>query len=96
MSAVSPRLAEGHRNLAPGTEVRILGGEPTESEFREAGFTANAINYPMSDAAVAWLCKFNGAPDGWVPPRAWRYAPNAACRDNCEQKAAEQIVGDNG
>jgi len=28
----------------------------------------------MSDAAVAWLCKFNGAPDGWVPPRAWRYA----------------------
>lgn len=62
---------------------------PTEAEFRAAGFTAAAINYPLSDAAVAWLCKFNGAPDGWVPPRAWRYAPNAWCQANAEKKAAE-------
>lgn len=64
---------------------------PTEAEFRAAGYTANAIKYPLSDGAVAYLCKFNGAPDGWIPPRAWRYAPNAACQTMLERNAAALV-----
>lgn len=60
----------------------------TVKVFRDCGFTINAIRYPLSEAALAWLCKFNGAPAGWKPPYGWRYAPNAACRDNCERNAA--------
>jgi hypothetical protein len=63
---------------------------PTEAEFRAAGFTADAVNYPLSDAAVAWLCQFNGAPNGWTPPRAWRYAPNPAMQATLERNAAAQ------
>lgn len=46
-----------------------------------------AINYPLSAAAVQWLCRFNGAPTGWDVPIAWRYAPNAACQKMLERKA---------
>ena len=64
---------------------------PTEKEFRDVGYTAAAINYPLSDAAVAWLCAFNGAPVGWVPPRAWRFAPNPACQAMLERNAAAHM-----
>lgn len=76
--------------------MRAVAREPLDQHvqqtvkmFRDAGFTINAIRYPLSDAAIAWLCRFNGAPAGWVPPMAWRYAPNAACQLNAEQKARE-------
>lgn len=65
-----------------------MSDKPSESEFRAAGYTANAISFPISDAAVEWLCKFNGAPDGWKYPRAWNYAPNAACQAMLERNAA--------
>lgn len=56
---------------------------PTEKEFRDAGYTYDAINYPLSDAALARLCKFNGITPERAP-RAWRYAPNAYVRDYWE------------
>ncbi len=59
---------------------------PTEKQFRDAGYTADAVNYPLSEAAVARLCAFNGiTPD--LAPLAWRYAPNAIVRDYWENKA---------
>lgn len=54
--------------------------------FRDVGYTINAVRYRLSDAAVAWLCNFNGAPDGWVPPPGWRYAPNPACQAMLEAR----------
>lgn len=58
----------------------------TDAELRSAGFTAAARNFPMSDAALEWLCKFNGVSVAQAPA-AWRYAPNAWCRDYCERMA---------
>jgi hypothetical protein len=59
----------------------------THDMFRAAGFTLAAIQYPLSEAAVAWLLKFNGAPDGWKSPHAWRYAPNQTMRETLERNA---------
>lgn len=62
-----------------------MGDVPTEKEFRDAGYSAAAINFPLSDAAFAHLCAFNGIrPD--QAPRAWRYSPNATVRDYWEQR----------
>lgn len=60
----------------------------TVKMFRDVGYTINAMRHPLSDAAVAWLCQFNGAPEGWKSPSAWRYAPNPACQAMLEKKAA--------
>jgi hypothetical protein len=59
---------------------------PTEKEFRDAGFTANAINFPRSERGFRWLCWFNGAKPEQAP-RAWRYAPNAWCQKYCDEQA---------
>lgn len=63
--------------------------EITEQEFRDIGFTAEAINYPLSDRAFAWLCKFNGLTQEQAP-RAFRYAPNAYMQKYLDDKAAKQ------
>ncbi len=60
---------------------------PTEEEFRQTGYTANAINFPMSDAALYKLCEFNGISLEQAP-KTWRYAPNEAVRQFWEKKAA--------
>ncbi len=64
---------------------------PTAADFRAAGFDANAINYPLSEAACQWLADFNGIEIEKMPA-AWRYAPNAYMRDYLEEqaKAAKQ------
>lgn len=60
---------------------------PTEKEFRDTGYTANAANFPLSEGAFACLCAWNGiAPDR--APKTWRYSPNAFCRDAWERVAA--------
>lgn len=66
-------------------------GKVLDEEFRAAGFTGAARNYPLNDEGFAWLCAFNGiAPE--QAPRAWRYAPNAYMKEYIEQKAREQRV----
>lgn len=58
----------------------------TDAELRSAGFTPAARNYPLSDAALAVLAAFNGLRVDQCP-KAWRYAPNAWCRDDLERRA---------
>ncbi len=62
-------------------------GDPSDAEFREAGFTGAAREFPLSDAACAWLAAFNGVKIEQMP-RAWRYAPNEWMRDYLEKQAA--------
>lgn len=50
-------------------------GPPSPKEFRDAGYTVNAIKYPMSTKGFLKLCAFNGVDPNKVP-RAWLYAPN--------------------
>lgn len=45
-------------------------------EFRQSGWTREAINHPLNDAQVAVRCGRNGIPVDKAP-RTWRYAPNA-------------------
>ena len=58
---------------------------PTEAEFRQSGYTANAINFPLTAAAFAEKCRWNGV-DPAIAPRAWRYAPNEWCRRYWEDR----------
>lgn len=67
---------------------------PTEKEFRDAGYTADAINYPLSYEAFALLCKFNGTSPS-VAPRAWRYAPNDYVRGQWELLARPRTLRNN-
>lgn len=65
----------------------IATEDASDKELRDAGFTSAARSFPMSDAALACLCAYNGiGPE--KAPRAWRYAPNAAVRDCWERVAA--------
>ena len=58
---------------------------PTPADFRAAGFTADAINYPRPLAALIALKRFNGLPDDASVPAAWGYFPNAWYRDNWQR-----------
>lgn len=60
---------------------------PTEKEFRDAGYTADAVNYPLTERAFQALCEYNGVTTAQAP-RAWRYAPNAYVRDYWERAGA--------
>jgi hypothetical protein len=55
---------------------------PTPEQFRAAGMTAEAVNYPRPPDALAALRRLNGLPDHVPHPPAWAYFPNAWCRDN--------------
>jgi hypothetical protein len=61
----------------------------TDQQLRDAGYTANARNYPRTERAVRWLARFNGVPFKRVPA-AWWYAPNAYMLAYVEQKATEE------
>jgi hypothetical protein len=53
---------------------------------REAGFTADALRYPRSEAGLVALCAFNGIrPD--QAPRGWHYWPNEGTK-----KAWERVI----
>ena len=62
--------------------------DPTEADFRAAGFTAAARAFPLSAGAQQWLADFNGVAVAAMPD-AWRFAPNAWMRDWLEGKAAD-------
>ena len=62
----------------------------SEAEFRKAGYTGNAINFPLSEAAFRAKCKWNGI-DPKDAPRVWRYAPNEWCRQFFEQRAKMSV-----
>jgi len=65
---------------------------PTHEQFREIGFTGEAAQYPLSEAAYQWLRWFNGVPDGYEVPDTWRYAPNAYMQEYLERKAREDVL----
>ncbi len=48
---------------------------PTDEEFRKAGFTAEAANYPLTTSAVRVLAEFNGVTPEQLP-QTYHYAPN--------------------
>ncbi len=51
-------------------------------QFRAAGMTAEAVNYPRPAKALIALKRLNGISDDAPVPPAWHYFPNAWCRDN--------------
>lgn len=59
----------------------------TEEELRLTGFTAAAAAFPLSEAAVRWLARYNGVPAGMAVPRGWHYAPNEYMRRWIEKLA---------
>lgn len=64
---------------------------PTPQEFRDIGFTADAVNYPHSEVGFLWLCKFNGltTPEQIAKvPRSWRYASSEYMRQYIERRAS--------
>jgi hypothetical protein len=69
-----------------GTEgFKVIMGEPTEDEFRAAGYTARAAEYPLSEEAFRRKCEFNKVkPEN--APLAWRYAPNLYMQEFWEGK----------
>lgn len=60
----------------------------TDAELRAAGYTSKARDFPLSDAAVTWLCNFNGVRFDQAP-NAWFFAPNPAVRETLERKGAQ-------
>lgn len=60
--------------------------EPTDEEFRQAGFTGAARRYPLSEAGKNWICRFNGI-TRQIMPRAWGYAPNPYMLEYIESRA---------
>ncbi len=57
-------------------ERRERDGPPTPEQFRKAGMTGDAVNYPRTEAGFLWLCQFNGIKPEQAP-RTFYYAPNA-------------------
>lgn len=66
----------------------ILAHRVTDDQLRAAGYTANARRYPLSNAAVRWVCRFNGI-TVTMAPHSWFYAPNEAMRRYVEDRAAD-------
>lgn len=65
-----------------------MGLTPTDAEFRAAGFTAAARDYPRSEIALRLLCAFVGVDPAEAPP-AWWFHPNAGSRDAWTRVADE-------
>jgi hypothetical protein len=66
--------------------------EAIEAEFRKVGFTAAALDYPLSDAACAVIAEFNGV-DAEKMPLGWRYAPNLYMHRWMEWLGKEKAAG---
>jgi hypothetical protein len=58
----------------------------TDGDFRTAGYTREARNYPLSEAGARWVAAFNGVPFDKLPS-AWCYAPNPFMLAMIEEKA---------
>lgn len=87
-------------DVSPAAEIKIKVGRvqpegltPAEihASFRACGFTGEAINYPLSVRAYAWLCAFNGAREGETP-WTWRYAPNPAMQKYLDRLAETRPI----
>lgn len=73
------------------TSDSVVSVEPTEAEFRAAGFTDAARAFPLSERAGRWLARFNGVPYERMPP-AWHFAPNAYMLEYCEARAGAETL----
>jgi hypothetical protein len=65
-------------------ETRI----PTEEEFRKAGFTIEALKYPLSPEGIRFVAQFNGIKIEQMP-ETWKYAPNPTMQEYCHKKGLE-------
>lgn len=59
--------------------------EVTDQQLRDAGYTAAARNYPLSEEGAQWVARFNGIEISKMPA-AWWYAPNVAMRAAIESQ----------
>lgn len=62
---------------------------PTTEEFRATGYTAEAVNYPLSRRAFEWLCRFNGI-SHFDAPLTWQWAPNAYMQKYLDERAVAE------
>lgn len=58
----------------------------TPEQFRAAGFTSAAANYPRSEMSARWVAHFNGVPFEKIPA-AWCYASNSWMWQYAEEQA---------
>lgn len=62
-------------------------------EFRRAGFTGAACNFPLTPEGAAIVAEHNGLTVEQIPP-AWHYAPNAFMRDWLNDLGARKARGE--
>ena len=53
----------------------------------------SGTDYPLSERAFRWICKFNGT-DSSTAPDAWRYAPNAIVQEDLDRYARDAAFAD--
>lgn len=61
-------------------------------DFREVGFTDDAINFPLSPGAACIVAEHNGIPPHLMPTEFW-FAPNEYMRDWLEWLAVQKATG---
>lgn len=59
----------------------------TDEQFRTAGYTPRAREFPLSEAGAHWLAASHGIPLERLP-HAWCYAPNPFMQTFVENAAA--------
>ena len=67
----------------------------TEEDFRNCGFTAAAINYPLNEAAVRALAHINGLSFEQyinISPAVW-YSPNFYCQKQAMERGVAHAEG---
>ena len=60
--------------------------------FRACGFTLAAMQFPRCPESLAALKRFNGLADDAPVQFAWRFHPNAWCRDNWRTNFGEHAA----
>lgn len=58
----------------------------TDEQFRAAGYTARARQFPLTERGARWVATFNGIGFENIPA-AWCYAPNQVMADYVEGQA---------
>lgn len=64
----------------------------THDDFRKAGMTGGAINYPLSPEALEWKRNFNGVPDGYKAPETFAYASNSYMQKYMHERAIAEAI----
>lgn len=87
---IAQRRVDAAEDIICGANRPWTAPPTSDEQFRAAGYTASARNYPLSAAAARWVAEFNGIPFDKIPP-AWCYAPNPYMLTMIEE-AADRYV----